>query len=129
MKILDRVKVLALAGVLAVAGVVAVLPGRVAYAVGGLRNGVNETTNGTDLKSDDLEGSVATVINIILYAIGIVAVIMIIFGGFQYITSSGDAAKVTKAKNTILYGIVGLVIAVLAYAIVNFVLNGIGVYE
>ena len=68
---------------------------------------------------------VKNIINVLLYIIGIVAVVMIIFGGFQYITSSGDAAKVTKAKNTILYGSVGLVIAVLAYAIVNFVITGI----
>ena len=78
----------------------------------------------SDTKS--LPEIVQSIISVILYIIGIVAVIMIIFGGFQYITSSGDAAKVTKAKNTILYGIVGLVIAILAFAIVNFVISGIG---
>lgn len=65
------------------------------------------------------------IINVALGVIGFVAVVMIIMGGIQYTTSSGDAAKVTKAKNTILYGIVGLVIALLAFAIVNFILNNV----
>ena len=63
------------------------------------------------------------VINTILYIVGILAVVMVIFGGVQYTTSAGDQAKVTKAKNTILYGLIGLIVAVLAYAIVNFVVG------
>lgn len=73
----------------------------------------------------DLMDTLQQIINVALGLIGFVAVVMIILGGFQYITSSGDAAKVTKAKNTILYGIVGLVIALLAFAIVNFVLTNV----
>lgn len=61
--------------------------------------------------------------NTILYIVGIVAVIMLIVGGIRYITSGGDAKKVTDAKNTILYAIIGLVIALLAFAIVNFVIG------
>ena len=68
---------------------------------------------------------VSTVISTIIYIIGIVAVIMIIIGGIHYATSQGDAAKVKKGKDTILYGIIGLVIAILAYAIVNFVLEAL----
>ena len=63
------------------------------------------------------------VIDALLYAVGIIAVVMIIFGGVQMATSAGDAGKVTKAKNTILAAVIGLVIAVLAYAIVHFVLG------
>ena len=63
------------------------------------------------------------IINVALSVLGLVAVIMIIMGGFSFMTSTGDATKVTKAKNTILYGVVGLVIALLAFAIVNFVLG------
>ena len=48
---------------------------------------------------------------------------MIIYGGIQYTTSAGDSGKVTNAKNTILYAIVGLIVSILAYAIVNFVTN------
>lgn len=64
-------------------------------------------------------------INVVLGVVGVVAVAMIIMGGIQYTTSQGDAAKTTKARNTILYSIVGLVIALLAFAIVNFVLTGV----
>ena len=66
--------------------------------------------------------TVQAIINAALAVLGLVAVIMIIMGGFNYMTSSGDTAKVTKARNTILYGVIGLVIALLAFAIVNFVL-------
>ena len=122
MKILEKVKVLVFASVLAIVGVAAVLPGRAVYA--GIQDGADVTKEGNELgQAGDLETTVKNVINIILYVIGIVAVVMMIFGGFQYITSAGDAAKVTKAKNTILYGVVGLVIAILAYAIVNFVIG------
>ena len=87
-----------------------------------LNNGLNQVGNNFG-NVNSVESVVGTVINTILYVIGILAVIMIIFGGIQYTTSAGDQAKVTKAKNTILYGIVGLVIAILAYAIVNFVVT------
>ena len=65
------------------------------------------------------------IINVVIGIIGFIAVAMIIVGGVQYTTSAGDATKVTKAKNTILYGVVGLVIALLAFAIVNFILVNI----
>ena len=64
--------------------------------------------------------------NTILYAVGIIAVVMLIWGGVRYIISGGDSKKVTDAKNTILYAILGLVVALLSYAIVNFVLNVVG---
>ncbi|HMS23265.1 MAG TPA: pilin [Candidatus Saccharibacteria bacterium] len=66
---------------------------------------------------------IGTVINIFSIVVGVTAVIMIIVGGFQYITSGGDSGKVTTAKNTILFAIVGLVIVALAQVIVNFVLS------
>lgn len=73
----------------------------------------------------DLTTIVKTIINVIIGVVGFVAVIMMIVGGISFITSQGDAAKVTKARNTILYGIVGLVVAILAFAIVNFVLSSL----
>ena len=65
------------------------------------------------------------VTNVILYIVGIVAVIMLIIGGIKYVISGGDAKKVTDAKNTVLYAIIGLIIAFLAYAIVNFVISAL----
>lgn len=59
--------------------------------------------------------------NILIFLVGAIAVIVIIFGGLRYVTSTGDAARVKQAKDTILYGVIGLVIAILAFAIVNFV--------
>ena len=71
---------------------------------------------------------IPTILNIIQVTIGVlalVAVIVIIFAGVQYTTSAGGAGKVKKAKDSILYGIIGLVIAILAFAIVNFVLSSL----
>ena len=61
--------------------------------------------------------------NVLLFIIGAVAVIMIILGGIKYTTSNGDSNQVTSAKNTILYGVIGVIVALLAYAIVNFVIT------
>ena len=63
--------------------------------------------------------------NTILYIVGIIAVIMLIIGGIKYVISGGDAKKVTDAKNTVLYAIIGLVISFLAFAIVNFVISAL----
>ncbi len=59
------------------------------------------------------------IINLLLFLAGAIAVIVIIIGGIRYITSTGDAMRIKQAKDTILYGIVGLIIAIFAYAIVN----------
>lgn len=71
----------------------------------------------------DVEDLIRTIINIFSVIVGIVAVLMIIVGGFKYITSGGDSGNIGSAKNTILYAIVGLVIVAIAQAIVQFVLN------
>ena len=65
------------------------------------------------------------VTNTILYIVGIIAVIMLVIGGIKYVVSGGDAKKVTDAKNTVLYAIIGLIIAFLSYAIVNFVITAL----
>lgn len=68
-------------------------------------------------------GLITKVVRIISIVIGIAAVIMIMVGGVRYITSSGDPNNTTGAKNTILYAIVGLLVALLAQAIIIFVIN------
>lgn len=73
-------------------------------------------------KSDDIQSPIKAIVNTLLYVLGAVSVVVIIIAGILYTTSSGDAAAVTKAKNTLLYAVVGLVVAVLAFAIVNYVL-------
>lgn len=76
-------------------------------------------------KGDDLVVTVRTVINAVIFVVGLIAVVMTILGGVNYATSMGDPSKVKKAKDTIMYGIIGLVIAILAFAIVNFVLSAL----
>lgn len=66
-------------------------------------------------------GIFVTITNILLFIIGAIAVIMLIVGGIRYVVSSGDQTAVTNAKNTILYAIIGIVVAFLAFAAVNFV--------
>lgn len=70
-----------------------------------------------------VEQIVQTVINVLLFIVGLVSVVMIIISGIRYTTSGGDSGAVTGAKNTLLYSVIGLVVAFLAYAIVNFVLT------
>ena len=73
------------------------------------------------------KGSIfTTIVNVLLFVIGAIAVIMLIIGGIRYTTSAGDSGNVTAAKNTIMYAIIGLVIAFLAFAVVNFVLGSLG---
>ena len=76
-------------------------------------------------KNNNLEGVLKGGINLAIGVIGFIAVVVIIYGGFMYTTSAGDSNKVTKAKNAIMYGIIGLVVAMLAFAIVNFVIGGL----
>lgn len=80
---------------------------------------------GKDDKVFGPDGLLTNVIKLLLFIIGIVAVIMIIVGGYKYTTSAGDSSQLSNAKNTILYAVVGLVIATMAFAIVNFVLDNI----
>jgi Type IV secretion system pilin len=81
------------------------------------------TGEGDDDPTGKVNELITQIINIFSVVVGIVAVIMIIYGGFKYITSGGDSGNVTGAKNTILYAIIGLIIVALAQFIVRFVLS------
>lgn len=71
----------------------------------------------------DLAGIFSTVSNTLIYIVGAVAVIFLIIGGLRYVVSNGDPKAVTAAKDTILYAIIGIVVAILSYAAVNFVIG------
>ncbi len=90
-------------------------------------NGIGQKINpvGEGEGADLVTTTIPNIINIIIGALAIVAVVVMIIGGITYMTSSGDAGKVKKAKDTILYGIIGLVVCALAYAIVNWVIGGL----
>ena len=92
---------------------------------GGATGGVNSALGDgmpTNLTGGD-SSIVSSAINIMLFAVGVLSVIMLIFGGIRYVVSGGQKEKVTNAKNTILYAIVGLLIAIFANAIIQFVMN------
>jgi|JI10StandDraft_1071094.scaffolds.fasta_scaffold29100_6 hypothetical protein len=94
-------------------------------------SGLNGTIDGTcspdtsalDGNNGDLTDTFKFIINVFSVIVGVIAVIMIIWGGLKYITSGGDSGKVTSAKNTIIYAIIGLIIVALAQFIIQFVLK------
>lgn len=74
-------------------------------------------------KNEKAEPLIGKIVNVMLFITGAISTIMIIVGGIFYAISTGDSGKVARAKNTIMYAIVGLVVSLLAYAIINFVLG------
>lgn len=70
-------------------------------------------------------GLVSTLVNFLLFAVGALSVIMILFGGLRYVLSGGNSSAVTAAKNTIMYAIIGLVVSFFAYAIVQFIMGAL----
>ena len=73
----------------------------------------------------NLQITVSSILNAVFILIGIVAVIFIIIGGVTYATSQGDASKTKKGRDAIIAGAIGLIISLLAFAIVNFVLKAL----
>jgi hypothetical protein len=74
-------------------------------------------------RNEDISVTIGDVINLLLFVVGAISVIMIIVGGILYAVSTGDQSRITKAKYTIIYAVAGLVVSLLAYAIVNFVVD------
>lgn len=93
---------------------------------GGLQGGADAAAP-TGAESDLFgpDGIFRTITNILIFLIGAVSVIMLIIGGFRYVLSGGDSGNVESAKNTILYAIIGIIVAFLAYAAVTFVINSL----
>lgn len=121
--ILRRIKHLVLASLIALVGLLAVMPAHTSYAVdpaAEIKSGVNGAGGSGN---NNFGKMLKTIVNVLLFIVGSVAVIMIVVGGLRYTLSGGDQAQITSAKNTILYSIIGLVIAILSFAIVNWVLK------
>ena len=98
------------------------------YAATDLTGGINAAKPSGAAGTSTLFGTngiFMTVVNVLLFVIGAVSVIMLIVGGIRYTLSAGDSGSVTAAKSTIMYAIIGLVIAFLAFAIVNWVLGAL----
>lgn len=86
---------------------------------------VTDSTAPCDTKagSDTVNNTVKNIINFFSAVVGIVSVVMIIYGGFKYISSGGDAGNVSSAKNTIIYAVIGLIVVAMAQFLVQFVLG------
>ena len=86
--------------------------------------GKDQQGDAASLFGDGGQGGIfRTITNVLLFLIGAISVIMLIVGGIRYVVSGGDSTAVQNAKNTILYAIVGVVVAILAFAVVNFVIT------
>jgi hypothetical protein len=101
---------------------------KVSEGANGAAEGVTKNTcnDDTSVGGTDIARIANQVVNIFSIIVGAVAVIMIIYGGFRYITSGGDSNRVGSAKNTLIYAIIGLIIVALAQLIVHFVLSTTG---
>ena len=116
--------------IIATSGVIAAILAGVAYmstsafAIGSITDGANAAKGAQ--QPVDLFGNAGVfqqISSVLLFIVGAIAVIMIVIGGLRYVVSGGDAAQVQAAKNTILYALVGIIVAILAYAAVNFVIS------
>ena len=94
-------------------------------AIGAEISGSGDQIGKDSTTAESLTGNVTSIINAVIGILGLVCVVVMIIGGINYMTSSGDAGKVKKAKDTILYGLIGLIVCVLAFAIVNWVITGL----
>jgi len=91
-----------------------------ADAKGDVQSGIN-AAGGTG-SGPTVDSVIQTVVKIMSLVVGILSVIMIMVGGFKYVTSGGDSGKITSAKSTVVYALIGLVIAALAQTLAKYVL-------
>lgn len=82
-----------------------------------------DSTKKCDGSDTGVQNIVKSIVSILSYVIGIVAVIMVVISGFKYVTASGDPSNVKSAKDTLIYALIGLFIASLAQFLVHFVLR------
>lgn len=97
----------------------------VSFAFDGTMQDGADAAKGTDHAVDlfGASGIFTTMTNVLLFIVGAISVIMVVIGGLRYVLSGGNSSNITTAKNTILYAIVGLIVSLLAYALVNFVIT------
>lgn len=92
-----------------------------ANSIDNINEGLNKTQDAAGgLEMNDV---IKTIITTMLFIVGILAVIMIIYGGIRYVTAHGDKTQVASAKDTVVYAVVGLVVAIVAYALVDWVVK------
>ena len=113
------------AAVLVSVGLGVAVAAPVAYAAPAdeVQKGVDLASGGGSSKTAEPGDIIETIVRVMLFVIGAISVIMIIVGGIRYTISQGDSGKLTTAKHTIMYSIVGLLVAIFAYAIVSFIVD------
>ena len=85
--------------------------------------GVNIVGNAIELGNDDPRRVTVQIINIVLGFLGLIAVIVVLFGGFKWMTSCGNQENVGKAKKLLISGLIGLVIILLSWGITSYVVR------
>lgn len=93
-------------------------------ALKNVQDGVKQVdkTATSETATKKVDTLIKNIVNIFSLIVGVVSVIMIIVGGFKYITSGGDSGRVSSAKNTIIYAVIGLIIVAFAQILVKFVI-------
>ncbi len=122
---MNKVKLIVAALMISALGAFALVPATSVGALDPLAGACADNPDSEICKNKDEDASslIGTIINVLLFLVGTLSVIMIIVSGIFYVTSSGDSSKVARAKNTLLYSVVGLVVAFIAFAVVNWVLK------
>lgn len=104
-------------------GAFALVPDSALAASGASKNEVCSGIGGCNDSTNNITNTIRNVVNVFSAIVGVVAVIVVLIAGFQYVTAAGDSSKVATAKSTLIYAIVGLIVAALSQAIVQFVLK------
>lgn len=123
---MKKIKLLIATFMVAAVGVCSLVPVQATYALDNPLDTVcadNPDSQVCKNDDDDANKLIGTLVNTLLFLVGALSTIMIIVGGIFYVISNGDSGKIARAKNTITYAVVGLVVAFVAFAIINWVIK------
>jgi len=98
-------------------------PTLVAATAGEVNFGVNQISETIGLSAADPRETAAKIINVALGFLGIIAVVIVLYGGFMWMTAAGNEERISKAKQILTAGIIGLVIIIMAWAIASYVVR------
>ena len=90
-----------------------------------LAGGTTCNAKGSKEANNTVTNTIGSIVNVLSWIVGVVAIVMIIIGGLYFVISSGDATKTARARNTVIYALVGLIVVAAAQGIVHFVLNNL----
>jgi cellobiose-specific phosphotransferase system component IIC len=84
-----------------------------------------KVTSGNLPKVDANQSTIKNILSIVIGILGAITLLMVVLSGFRYVLSNGEPEKIAKAKNALIYALIGLIIALSAQAIVSFIVKGI----